>query len=87
MAPDTGRHGAFVSSDEMLRSIQSLTVAVAESNVQMRTLIIELREVKEDVERQGNELDKVKAKLYTMSGIIGVGVSVATNWITGQINA
>lgn len=87
MAPETGRHGAFVSSDEMLRSIHSLTVAVAESNVQMRTLIIELREVKEDVERQGDELDKVKAKLYTMSGIIGVGVSVATNWITGQINA
>lgn len=84
--PDTGRHGAFVSSDEMLKSINSLTVAVAENNVQLRAVLDEMKEVKVDVDTQRKDIDAVKAKLYTMSGVIGIAVSVATNWITSQVN-
>ena len=86
MAPETERHGAFVSSDEMLRSINSLTIVVAENNVQMKAILDELREVKRDVEKHDTEIGDMKVKIYTMSGVIGIGVSVATSWITGQVN-
>lgn len=69
----------------MLESINSLTVALAESNVQTNALIRELREVKRDLDIQRQELDSVKAKLYSMSAIIGIAVTVATNWITGKM--
>lgn len=81
-----GRHGAVTTSEDMLRSINSLTVAVAENNIQVRALLVEMKEVKSEIGAQRVELDAVKAKLYTMSGVIGIAVSVATNWITGQIN-
>lgn len=86
MTPDPGKHGAFVSSDEMLQSIQTLAITVAENNVQLRAVLDELKEVKGDVSDQRKDIDSVKAKLYTMSGVIGVVVSVATNWINNQIN-
>lgn len=87
MNPAPGQHGAFVPADEMLRSINSLTIVVAENNVQMKAILDELRDVKKDVEKHDGEIDAMKAKLYTMSGLIGIAVSVATNWITGQINS
>lgn len=86
MTPEPGKHGAFVSSDEMLQSIQTLAITVAENNVQLRAVLEELKEVKGDVSDQRKDIDSVKAKLYTMSGIIGMAVSVATNWVTGQLN-
>lgn len=86
MNPDPGKHGAFVSSDEMLQSIQTLAITVAENNVQLRAVLDELKEVKTDVSDQRKDIDGVKAKLYTMSGFIGLATSVATNWINGQIN-
>ena len=85
-APNTP-NGAFTSADDMLRSIHSLTVAVAENNVQLHALINEMKDVKKDIDMQKGQLDEVKAKLYTMSGLIGVAVSVATTWITGQTNS
>lgn len=79
------QHGAFVPADEMLRSINSLTVVVAENNIQMKAILDELREVKKDVEKHDGEIDAMKAKLYSMSAIIGIVVTVATNWITGKM--
>ena len=86
MAPDTERHGAFVSSDEMLRSINSLTIVVAENNVQMKAILDELREVKRDVEKHDTEMGDMKVKTYTPAGVTGIGDPLATSWITGQIN-
>lgn len=52
----------------------------------MKAILDELREVKRDVEKHDTEIGDMKVKIYTMSGVIGIGVSVATSWITGQIN-
>lgn len=68
----------------MLRSINSLTVAVAENNVQLHSLIREMKDVKGDIDVQKGELDAVKAKLYSMSAIIGLVVTFGTNWIMGK---
>lgn len=87
MNPTPERHGAVVPAEEMLRSINSLAVAVAENNVQLHSLIREMQDVKRDITGQKVEIDALKTKLYTMSGIIGIAVTVATNWITGQINS
>lgn len=87
MTPNPERHGAVVPAEEMLRSINSLAVAVAENNVQLHSLIREMQDVKRDITGQKVEIDALKTKLYTMSGVIGIAVTVATNWITGQINS
>lgn len=87
MAPETGRHGAFTSSEKMLETLQTLAVTLAETNVRLNSVIDTQEKTDAQVATQGKEIGELKAKLYTMSGIIGVGVSVATNWITGQINA
>lgn len=85
MNPPSGQHGAFVPADDMLRSINSLTVAVAENNVQVNALLKELKEVKVDIEAQRRDLDAVKLKLYTMSGVVGLVVSFVTNWVMGRM--
>lgn len=69
----------------MLESINGLTVALAESNVQTNVLIRELREVKKDLDSQRQELDAVKAKLYSMSAVIGLVVTFGTNWVMGKM--
>lgn len=69
----------------MLESITSLTVSLAESNVQMNSLISELRQVKAELDTQRRELDAVKAKLYSMSAIIGLVVTFGTNWVMGKL--
>lgn len=85
MNPTPGQHGAFVSNDEMLRTIQSLTIAVAENNVQLNSMINEMKDVKAIQDDHRKDLDSVKAKLYSMSAIIGIGVTLFTNWVTGKI--
>lgn len=84
--PDTGRHGAFTSSEQMLTTIQAVSTTVAVIDQKLDEFAKNTAKVEKDVGELRKEVDNVKAKLYTMSGVIGVAVSVATNWVTSQIS-
>lgn len=84
--PDTGRHGAFTSSEEMLQTLHSMAVTIGVIDEKLDNLAKSDARMDTEVENLKKDLDTVKARLYTMSGVISIGVAVATNWITTQIN-
>lgn len=81
MTPETPRHGAVVTVDSMLTSIQGLTVAVAENNVRLGAVLEDNKEMKIAQEKQRDELSALKVKVYSMAAILSVVSSFITTWI------
>ena len=85
MNPEPAKHGAFTSNEDMLTTLNSMAVTLAVVSSKLDQVYDSMNKHAEKQEEMEKELDAVKAKLYTMSGVIGIGVSVVTNWVTRQI--
>lgn len=83
--PDSGRIGAFTSTEEMLTALNNLTVTISVVNAKLDTVIEDAQKREDELSSLSTELHNVKARLYSMSGIVGVGVSLATSWVTNQV--
>lgn len=81
MTNETPRHGAVVTVDSMLTSIQGLTVAVAENNVRLGAVLEDNKEMKIAHEKQRDALSELKVKVYSMAAALSIISSFVTTWV------
>lgn len=71
----------MVTADQMLATIQGLTVAVAENNVRLGAVLEDNKEMKAAHEKQRDELSELKVRVYSMAGVVSILSSFVTTWV------
>lgn len=79
------RSGIITPHEDVLATVNDMAKTMVSIDTKLDIYIERDKERKEEVEAMRNEMSELKIKVYTMAAIFSIVISVATSWISNQI--
>lgn len=78
------RNGAHTSNEEMLGMLQGALVQLGVMNTKLDMWKEAADKNEQEVSDLTKQIDSLKLKVYSMSGVFGIGTAVLTNIVIGS---